>query len=292
MTTMTKEELINVFLKEADSKSRRYSDTTKKDYLQYIDKYLDSLDRDLSNTTERDVRKFLANYESKADTTYNLVLSALSSFYNIVKGSYMCPIDYVKENPCKNIKSVAHPTYKEKHSITTEDFDKLIDVCKNTRDKALIMVLGCTGMRIDEVLSLTYNQYINREADGGIKLVITKGSKERTIYFNDEVENALKDYINNGRKDGDTLFVSNYGNKMDKSCVWRTIRTLAKRACLDDDVIDGLSAHTFRHYTTTKLLTKGVPIPVVSTILGHSNTTITMRYLDRSKVDVKSAMCM
>ena len=289
---MTKVELINVFLKEADSKSRRYSDATKKDYLQYIEKYLDSLDKDLSDTTERDIRKFLADYEDKADTTYNLVLSALSSFYNIVKGSYMCPINYIKENPCRNVKSVAHPTYKEKHAITTEDFDKLISVCKNSRDKALIMVLGFTGMRIDEVLSLTYNQYINREDDGGIKLTITKGSKERTIYFNNEVEKALSDYVNNDRKDGDTLFISNYGNKMDKSCVWRTIRCLGKRANLDDDVINGLSAHTFRHYTTTKLLTKGVPIPVVSTILGHSNSTITMRYLDRSMVPVKSAMCM
>ena len=289
---MTKVELINVFLKEADSKSRRYSDATKKDYLQYIEKYLDSLDKDLSDTTERDIRKFLADYEDKADTTYNLVLSALSSFYNIVKGSYMCPINYIKENPCRNVKSVAHPTYKEKHAITTEDFDKLISVCKNSRDKALIMVLGFTGMRIDEVLSLTYNQYINREDDGGIKLTITKGSKERTIYFNNEVEKALSDYVNNDRKDGDTLFISNYGNKMDKSCVWRTIRCLGKRANLDDDVINGLSAHTFRHYTTTRLLTKGVPIPVVSTILGHSNSTITMRYLDRSMVPVKSAMCM
>ena len=289
---MTKKELINIFLKEADSKSRRYSEATKKDYLQYIEKYLDSLDKDLSDTTEREIRKFLANYEDKADTTYNLVLSALSSFYNIIKGSYMCPVGYVKENPCKNIKCVAHPIYKEKHAITTEDFKKLLDVCKNSRDKALIMVLGCTGMRIDEVLSLTYSQYINREDDGGIKLTITKGSKERIIYFNDEIEETLRDYVNNDRKNGDTLFVSNYGNKMNKSCVWRTIRCLGKRANLDDSVIDGLSAHTFRHYTTTRLLTKGVPLPVVSTILGHSNSTITMRYLDRSLVDVKSAMCM
>lgn len=91
-----------------------------------------------------------------------------------------------------------------------------------------------------------------------LKPVITKGSKERTIYFNDEVENASKDYINNGRKDGDTLFVSNYGNKMDKSCVWRTIRTLAKRLFLDDDVIDGFICTYFceRHYGNNQTINK------------------------------------
>jgi hypothetical protein len=45
---MNKNEILNVYIKEANSKSRRYSDCTIKTYLQFIDKYLDSLTKDLS----------------------------------------------------------------------------------------------------------------------------------------------------------------------------------------------------------------------------------------------------
>lgn len=287
---MTKNEIIKVFLHEADSKSRKYSECTKNTYLSYITKYIESLNKDVSESTERDVRKFMDRYENMSDKTYNLALTSIKVLYDILTTSILVEENYIKKNPVKNIKAIANPKSKEKKSISAEDYNAMLRQCKNTRDTAILTFLMNTGVRESELINLTLEQYLNRDEDNGIKLVVTKGSKERMIYLNENVINAIENYLPFRKPNCDYLFVSNGSKKMTSSAIWKNIKTLAKRARLDEDVIDNLSAHSFRHSMISNMINEGVNIATVATIVGHNNINTTMGYVDRDKLDVKNAM--
>lgn len=283
---------IYIFKKEAEGKSRNYSECTVNTYLTYINKYLESLNgKDLCDTTERDARKFMSNYEDKSDLTFNLVLMALNSFYDIMIGAYQLPENYVTINPFSRINSIKNPKKEEKKAITEDDYNKLIAFCKNSRDRAILTFLKNTGVRIEELINLTYEQYVNRSSDDKITLTVTKRSKIRSIYLNSETINAIEDYLVHRKEGCEYLFVSNCCKKMCENSIWATIKVIARRAKLDDDVISNLSAHSFRHTAITNWANEGVPLQVIATIVGHSQVNTTMGYVDRNKIDIKKVMC-
>lgn len=282
---MTKNEIIKMFLKKANNKKTGYSEDTTNTYMTYINKYLDWLKKDILDTNSGDVEDFMSLYDTKSDKTYNLVLSAITSLYDV-----FCMRELMEKNPCEKVESISKPKSKEKKSISKEDYLALLNNCKNTRDTAIITLLMNTGMRVHELENLTLEQYLNRDEDNAITLIVTKGSKIRTIYLNDNVIEAIENYLPNRKEGCEFLFVSNYGNKMSTSCIWRTIKTIGKRANLDDDVLDGLSAHSFRHSTITNMINNGVDITVIATIVGHSSVNTTMGYADREKLNIKNAM--
>lgn len=290
---MNKNEIIEIFIKEAHSKERRYSDCTTSTYLGFISKYIDSLnDKDISDTKEQDVRRFMSNYESMSDGTYNLCLSAIKTLYDVLMTTYLVEEGYIKYDPTKRINKIAHPQSKERFSISDSDFDKMLHACKNYRDVAILTFFRYTGVRANELMNIEYDDFINYNSDNGLKLTITKGSKERVIYLNDKVIDAVNKYLTIRKNDCEYLFVSNGCKQMGESSLWRTVQCIAKRANLDDNVIDNLTLHSFRHTFATSLIDKGVNIAVVSGALGHASISTTNIYIDKSKLDIKSAMCV
>lgn len=283
---MTKNEIIEMFLRRANNKKTGYSEDTINTYMTYICKYLDWLEKDVLETNSGDIEDFMALYDNKSDKTYNLVLSAITSLYDV-----FCSRELMKKNPCDKVEAISKPKSKEKKSISKEDYLALLDNCKNTRDTAILTLLMNTGIRVHELEYLTLEQYLNRDEDNAITLVVTKGSKVRTIYLNDNVIEAIENYLPDRKNECEFLFVSNYGNKMSTSCIWRTIKTIGKRANLDEEVLSGLSAHSFRHSTITNMINNGVDITVVATIVGHSSVNTTMGYIDKERLNIKNAMC-
>lgn len=288
---MTKNEIIEVFLRRANNKKKGYSECTKNTYLMYINKYMDwcelnNVDVVLAQTFN--VSDFLdEKYGDKADKTWNEVLSSVNSLYDslLFRG-------IIQINPCSGIECIASPKSKAKKSVDREDYYSMLRACKNDRDTAILTFFMNTGVRCSELCNITLEQYENRDEDNGINLVVTKGSKERMIYLNSKVVGAIEEYLKVRKNTCEYLFVSNYGNQMSSSCIWRTIRTIANRANLSEDVIDGLSAHSFRHSFITNMIDNGVNIATVATSVGHSSTDMTFKYIDKSRLNVKDAMMM
>ena len=89
------------------------------------------------------------------------------------------------------------------------------------------------------------------------------------------------------RKDGcEYLFTSNTGNKMDASCLYKMIKNVAKRSNLDEDVIENISTHSFRHTSITNMVNKGYDISKIALFHGHSDTKTTMGYIDKDAVSL------
>ena len=290
---MTKLELEKIFVKESKTLERKYSEQTIKTYLSIIDKFIDSLgDKDISESTERDVRMFLYPYNEKSENTYNLCVASLRSFYDIICHSIFIEENYVKVNPMNNIKMIANPEQKQTMSIDVETYHKILNGCKNTRDYAIITCLMNLGLREHELIALTVDQYLNRDSRNGIELTVTKGSKERIVYLNDAVCTAIDNYLIYRKESKyDNLFISNGGKPMDKSCIYRTIKTCAKRGGVDNDIIEKLHPHCFRTSFATINIKEGVQPAVVAKALGHSRFDVTFsHYLDDNNLDIATAM--
>lgn len=102
------------------------------------------------------------------------------------------------------------------------------------------------------------------------------------------VGNAIIDYVKNGRPVTDVpeVILSVRPSRQAKPLSGAAISTIAARhfgkSGLNAVVARHSGTHSFRHSLATNMLSKDVPLPIISGILGHSSTETTMTYL---KVD-------
>ena len=292
---MTKNEIIEVFLKEANSKERKYSQCTINSYLQYINKYLDSLDCEVNKTTEREVRMFLSNYDDKSEKTYNAVISALKCLYDILECSYLVDEDYITKNPMRRIKGIRKPKSKVKVPLTREEQMEMLRNTKNSRDYAILTTLIETGLRVHELIALTLKQYQNRDKEnyGRIKLEINKGSyDDEYIYINEKCEKAIERYLLDRKEsDCDRLFVSNYGNEMSESCLTRTFKTIARRCEFEEDRVSQISNHLCRATFASNMVNEGKDLDIVAKALRHHGLGTVMKYAKTDDSRVAMAFC-
>jgi site-specific recombinase XerD len=190
----------------------------------------------------------------------------------------------------KNVKNV-----KEQIILNSYQQDMLIKSAKNPRTKAILMLYLQSGLRVMELIGLTLTQYMNRNVEDGnsINLTITKGSYERKIWLTDEVIEAIDEYLL-VRKDSsdDNLFISDWGNKMDRSCISRTIKTVSRKSGIfSDDDVDRIANHSMRRaFATTSLNEKGNSINAVALALGHHGLGSVMKYARTDDNTVRSVM--
>lgn len=153
------------------------------------------------------------------------------------------------------------------------------------RNRTMLELLYCTGLRVSELLNLTTHDLNFSEQ---VILVRGKGSKQRYVPYLDSMSELLDAYLKQVRpvlisvESRDILFLNNRGAKLTRMGFWKILRLLA----LQHGIKQEITPHTFRHSFATHLLEGGVNLRVVQALLGHSslNTTqiythVDMRYL-------------
>lgn len=149
------------------------------------------------------------------------------------------------------------------------------------RDKAIIVLLLGTGIRISECVGLNLSDFnwMNRSA-----LIIRKGGNEQTIYFNGDVEKALTEYIAHERlvpkkEDSDALFISRNHTRMTVRSMERMIEKYASVAVPQKRI----TAHKMRSTFATQLgQANNGNIMQVRAALGHTTIEMSRRYVDVS----------
>ncbi|MFC2035878.1 tyrosine-type recombinase/integrase [Chloroflexota bacterium] len=167
--------------------------------------------------------------------------------------------------------------------VEPKDIDQLIDFIriKNThkgtvtRDVLLVRFATVTGLRRSELANL-----IVRDIQTTQKLVFVrkgKGNKDRAVPLVNPIVDELNDYIKD-MKPTDNVFGLTARSITDKVYTW------SKKAGLK------LTPHSFRHYFAEQLLEKGVPLTVVSVLLGHENLETTAKYLGLRPESLREAV--
>ncbi|WP_327443932.1 tyrosine-type recombinase/integrase [Clostridium tarantellae] len=168
--------------------------------------------------------------------------------------------------------------------ITEGEYKRLLDQCRNNyRDKAIIMTLANTGLRVSELLSLKIDDVkkINVFVKG-------KGGKYREVFLSNQLKNILKEYIKEYRLNTDnTLLFTGYRGPLKRQAINQMLSKYAKKGHISKNKAH---PHSLRHLFGKRLAESGVSLDLIQTYLGHENISTTAIYTKRTKEELERTL--
>jgi site-specific recombinase XerD len=159
-------------------------------------------------------------------------------------------------------------------SIEADDEDRILAQINKSRDKAMILLLLRTGMRIGELLKTTM-QDISLEGQLIRIYESEKTGTGRVVFFSNDAAQALYQWLMKRDYWKKHLF---HGPR-DKAISYEAARAIFKKY-VDKAGLShkGISLHCLRHTYATGLLNAGMHIEVLRDLLGHHSLEQTRRY--------------
>lgn len=161
------------------------------------------------------------------------------------------------------------------------------------RDRAMLLVMMQTGVRVSELIGLTVADAV---LEPGVQAHIFcqgKGRKHRTTPLRDDVKQALQQWLNEcPGAPHRPLFVSSRGGAFSRDGIERIVRKHAAVAAETCPSILGkrVSPHSLRHSAAMELLRNGCGCTIIALWLGHESVETTQRYLHADLQIKKEAM--
>lgn len=146
-----------------------------------------------------------------------------------------------------------------------------------TRDVAILTLLLGTGIRVSECVGLDIDDVDFR--NNGIK-IIRKGGFESVIYFGDEVEQAIQDYLEERQhiipQSGheNALFLSLQNKRMSV----RAVENMVKKYSSTVTSLKKITPHKLRSTYGTSLYRETGDIYLVADVLGHKDVNTTRKH--------------
>ncbi len=154
------------------------------------------------------------------------------------------------------------------------DVKRLLAVIENIRDRAMILVLLRTGMRIGELLRTRVSDVRLPER----KILLWVGEKNRTgrvVYLSEDVCEALRAWDQKREAQKPLLFYAQGRGSMSYTGARIVFCKYLQKANLSHK---GYSLHCLRHTCATQLLNAGMRLECLQQLLGHSTVEQTRRY--------------
>jgi integrase/recombinase XerD len=161
-----------------------------------------------------------------------------------------------------------------KRIITETEIALLIRGAPSKRDRVLIETGYAGGLRVSEIVSLTWADVLPR--DECVQLSITgKGGKVRQVLLPEIVSRSLLS-LRGDAGANDPVFASRKGGgRLTERAVHAMVKRAAKKAGINADV----SPHWLRHAHGSHAIDRGASLPEVQATLGHGNISTTSGYL-------------
>lgn len=172
--------------------------------------------------------------------------------------------------------------------LVEEDVLKLIEKSEG-RNRAIILLLYHTGMRVSELAQLKWSHFFYEPEKVRIE-VLGKGDKVRHIFLRygvfheiqcllmEEVPEKSQNYLVVSAQMGpyQEKFVigKKEGGGLTRRALWEVVQKESKRI-----LGKGISPHMLRHSHASVSILKGAPIHVLQNTLGHSSLSTTQVYL-------------
>jgi integrase/recombinase XerD len=161
-------------------------------------------------------------------------------------------------------------------AMDPDDVRQLVTVLDGVRDRAMILILLRTGMRIGELLA-TIVEDVNLK-DRRIEIYEAgKTRVGRVVYLSDDALKALKAWLAVREPHKASLFYATgtHRHTITYPAVRAMFRKYLNKAGLSHK---GYTLHCLRHTCASELLNAGMRLECVQQLLGHSSIEMTRRY--------------
>jgi site-specific recombinase XerD len=229
-------------------------------------KQIDSLDQVVSQHIN-DFKTYLTDKDYTAKSI-SRKLNSIKNFFSFLKEEKAITTDPSTE--------VEHPKYENDlpKILKPIEYRSLRDACRNDfRATAIVELMLQAGLRIKEIENLK----LENITDNDIHIEDYESHPARTVPLNNSAKTALKKYIDDGRYQSRTKNV--FVTKTGKTLLARNIRSLLNRFFNKAD-IQGVKVNDLRNTFIVFQLKSGVPIDVVSQVVGHKRISTTEKYLE------------
>lgn len=231
----------------------------------------------LAQATKNDIRTFLSLIKANGGSTRTSArkLSALKTLYR-----YLVRQGLLEYNPFSTIRTPkltkTLPNVLSVEEVTTLLESVIPDKPLSIRDRAILEVLYSSGIRAQELVSLTIPSI---DFSSGLMRVFGKRRKERLVPLGSYAKHYLAQYLSIRQELGNpthpVVFVNSRGGPLTTRSVQRIVEHRARLALpFRNDV----TPHTLRHTFATHMLDGGADLRVVQEILGHENLSTTQIY--------------
>lgn len=226
------------------------------------------------------------NYTNEA-ASKKRKLCALRGFFR-----YLYQTDQISEDVSVKVRM---PKVRE-HNIIRMETDEVVNFLDNvefgnkltdhqqayheklkTRDLALLTLMLSTGIRVSECVGLNITDI---DFDNDQIRVLRKGGNESTVYFSDEAETVLREYLEERRKitpkkgSEDALFLSSQRSRISV----RSVEYLVKKYARVTNPLKHITPHKLRSTYGTALYKETGDIYLVADVLGHKDVNTTRKH--------------
>ncbi|MEN6524095.1 MAG: tyrosine-type recombinase/integrase [Anaerolineaceae bacterium] len=270
----------------------------------------------VSELTEDAVAWFCARLKDYSPATERLYLTAIVGFYDYLAGDNLAVINLPRirliirqrarrpgvrlpQFPQNDLDKVLLYASNLNVAQSADDNEKL----RNLRDRAFLLTLADTGLRVHEACGLRRGDLDWNE---GRALVIGKGDRQAVVRFSKRSQSALKDYLAaRAQLDGSSgrplralpLFARHdpgAGKKVKPitTATGRNIVNQRVEEVLGKEAVGSITPHSFRHYFVTRVLQASGNLKLAQELARHKNIAVTQRYahlsdneLDKGYID-------
>lgn len=230
-------------------------------YVRMLNPFLEWLD--FRELTSREIRKFLKlRGEQVAPGTVHAHARAIRAFTRFLHREGWIESQIPIDMPRVDQRPVT--------VLTVEEIRRIISVCSNARDRALILIMIDTGLRRGEVVAVRWSDI--DFGDGTILVRKSKSRRYRIVPVGVKARRALMAW----RRKSSEPFVFPLRTSGLRMALWR----ISRRA----DV--SFTAHDLRRTSATFMLRAGATAFHVKEVLGHRSLVTTQRYISLAGTDL------
>lgn len=268
-----------------------FSEDTLQSYGIYLSRFSDYLNSrgitDIHDMDEIVISRFTETFTRYSPSVIHNTLCSLRTFFHYLYHNGFVSRDFAYIVP--------HDGYRQRTKVPCsypkEEVEKLLKSIdrgnpKGKRDYAIILIAARLGLRAQDICDLSFNNL--KWEINTIELVQEKTKKPLILPLLEDVGQGIIDYLKYGRPECEYtnaifLRLTPPVGKMEAPTLHSIVTQHMRAAGIKAQDGKKHGPHSLRHSLANALLEINTPLPVISEVLGHTNTESTSIYL---KIDV------